>query len=186
MDDFVKDLGLDLNEEDASVEQTPSAAEETAQSEDEQQAREDDAELEERRRKKLEETAEKRQEIESRHANWEQKVADAMVEQLEHVQTTLTSLRTTAASELKDSERIRRDLDTLHGEADKAIRGTEAYLKKLEKEKRSEGEKSRLWERVLGKVWDKFQERVEGLQDLINTWYDELLTKENEEVSRSA
>ena len=185
LDDFVKGLGLDPDE--ASAEQNPSSPGETTISTESssQSAQISEEELEERRRQKLLETAQKRQEIESRHAKWEEKVADAIVAQLEVVQKALTDLRNSASAELKNSVQMRKELDTLHGEADKAIRGTEAYFTKLKNENRSEGEKARLWDRVLNKVWEKFQDRVKGVEATINNWYSDLAAKEVEEVGFS-
>lgn len=177
LDDFVKDLGLDLDdpsEQLSPADESPSAeAIQTGPSEEG---------LEEERRQKQEENAQKRQEIESRHTKWEAKVAEAIVTQREVVQKALTDIRNVGATELQNSQQIRKDLDSMHGEADKAIRGTEAYFAKLKAENRSEGDKAKLWDRVLTKVWDKFQDRVKALETTINTWYDDLVAKETEQV----
>ena len=172
LDDLLAELGLDLEETvstDAPPE--PSVVEE---SEEEKAAREV---------ARLAEVAAKRRELEGRHSRWEEKLSEMIETQKVALKEAIASIRRTGAAELKINLSIRAGIETLNSEAEKALRGTDAYFTKLRTGGKPVAEQARLWDRVLEKVQAKFDERVQDVEELVNNWYEqEVLSKEREEV----
>ena len=129
------------------------------------------------------ETAEKRKDIMERHAKWEEEIDAAMKEQRKALRKVLVASRKVAAGKLKSSPTIRGEVDKLNTEAEKALKGLEAYFKKLAKESKGKDESVRLWDRVLLKVEDKYAERVSVVETMVNEWYMTVLNEELAEVS---
>ena len=94
--------------------------------------------------------------------------------------------RNWSEADLKNSEPIREEIEKLNTESEKALRGTEAYFKKLAKEGRSKEESVRVWDRVLEKVADKYSERVHSVETIVMQWYDGVLNSELAEVCESS
>ena len=130
------------------------------------------------------EVAEKRRELQARHTRWEEKLADAITKQTSVLKSTISEIRRSAAADLKVNLAIREAVEKLHSEAEKALRGTEAYFSKLKEGGKSRDEQSKLWDRVLKKVEVKFEERLQEVEEKVNKWYqDEVLSKEEQAVS---
>ncbi|KAH8110987.1 hypothetical protein DFH11DRAFT_1859633 [Phellopilus nigrolimitatus] len=180
LDGFLDGLGLDVDETVTTsgtleVEPSPSAVEET---EEEKAVRE--AAL-------LAEVAEKRRNLQARHTKWEEKLQAVITAQTAALRKALSSIRKSAAAELKANATIRDAVETLHVEAEKALRGTDAYFAKLKKEGKARDEKVRLWDRVLVKVEAKFDERVRAMEEMVNTWYqEEVEAKEAQEIEKGS
>ena len=182
-DEFIADLGLDGNSGLTPSSPSSSLSPEESASVPAQQVETEEERLE-RLRIKAEENAEKRRDIESRHTKWEEKLQVAVKEQKKALRKALVALRKSGVADLKSSQRIRTEIDTLHSESEKALRGTETYFGKLKKEDKEKDEKVRLWNRVLEKVEAKFAERSKSVDLIVSTWYQEnVLAKEWEEVS---
>jgi len=137
----------------------------------------------ERLRLKAEETAQKRADIEARQAKWETELQAQMERSTSQLQSRLADLRSAAAAELASSVEIRSSIEELVGEAEKYIKGAEIYLKNLKGEARKPDEKLALWDRVVDRVNDKFNERLLTTQGVVNAWYVIILEKELQEVS---
>ncbi|KAI5118675.1 hypothetical protein M0805_003612 [Coniferiporia weirii] len=176
LDDFYAELGLDVDETASTsgvleAESSPSVVEET---EEEKAARE---------AARIAAVAEKRRNIQARHAVWEEKLAATIEEQSIALRDALESIRRTAAVELKTNGVIRDAVETLHTEAEKALRGTDAYFTKLKQGDKPRDEQARLWDRVLGKVQAKFEGRMKSVEEIVNNWYqNEVLSKEGQEI----
>ncbi|THH10345.1 hypothetical protein EW145_g1375 [Phellinidium pouzarii] len=178
LDDFYAELELDVEETTSStdaVEATPSVVQET------------EAEEAARKEAHLAAVAERRRDLETRHAMWEDKLAAAVQVQATVLRDALGSIRSTAAAELKTNWAIRDAVEALHTESEKALRGTDAYFAKLIKSEKPRDEQARLWERVLIKVEAKFDERMKGVEQKVNSWYqEEVLSKEGHEIEKAS
>lgn len=91
-------------------------------------------------------------------------------------------VRKAAATELKGSVEIRREIESLEEDAEKYLRGAEKYLANLKRESRREDEKRTMWTRVVDKVDEKFEQRLTQADAVVNGWYQGVLNKEIEEV----
>jgi hypothetical protein len=160
---FLDDLGF-------SEDHTP--LEEDAIEENEAQSpAEPPPETEEEKAARLARVAAKRKGIMDRHTEWENKLDAAIKEHTQEVRKDLLALRKEAAADLKVQPDIRVDLDDLNAEAEKLAKGAEGYLKNLKKEKRPDADKATLWGRVIDKVENKFQTRLQETEALVNNWY---------------
>ncbi|KAL5492501.1 hypothetical protein ACEPAI_3948 [Sanghuangporus weigelae] len=177
LDDLLAELGLDL-EETISSDAPPPEPSVVEESEEEKAARE---------AKRLAEVAAKRRELEGRHVRWEEKLTDTIEAQKLVLKEALAAIRRTGAAELKINLSIRAGIETLNSEAEKALRGTDAYFTKLRTGGKPVAEQARLWDRVLEKVQAKFDERVQDVEELVNKWYEEeVLSKEREEIEKAS
>lgn len=174
LEDLLADLGLDL-EETISVQPSVVPIIVKEESEEEKAAKQ---------AARVAEVAEKRRELQARHTRWEEKLADAITKQTSVLKSTISEIRRSAAADLKVNLAIREAVEKLHSEAEKALRGTEAYFSKLKEGGKSRDEQSKLWDRVLKKVEVKFEERLQEVEEKVNKWYqDEVLSKEEQAVS---
>lgn len=177
LDLFSTEIGLDLDEvEDEPVVEevlfTPSPEE-------------SDQEREARLNAKAEETAWKRKEITDRHTDWEYQLEDLKREQLETFKLTLLNVRKNAVKSLKKDSYVQRAINEFAADGDKYLRGAESYLKNLIKEKKKQ-EKSALWGRVVQKVKDKFEKRLDEVDRKVGDWYNELSEDEKRLVEKAA
>lgn len=143
----------------------------------------DEEQLEELRLKELEKTAEKRRDITSRHAKWEEKLENLIKEKKKSLRKALVTLRKAAVQELRTNNGVQSAIEQLVGNAEKFLKGAEAYLNNLKTESRPADEKVTSWTRVLTKVDTKFAEHLHDTEDVVNRWYTTHLEKELEEVS---
>ncbi|KAI0272732.1 hypothetical protein BC834DRAFT_966707 [Gloeopeniophorella convolvens] len=169
---FYADLGLDdeppvpVPVEESPVETPPPTEEE----------------LEERRLQELAKTAAKRKDITDRHTKWEEKLDMAIKEKKKSLRKALVAMRKAAVQELEENAEVQSTIDQLVEEAEKFLKGAEAYLANLKKEPRTADEKNALWTKVLAKIDEKFVARLRGTEDVVNGWYKAHLEKEVEEV----
>ncbi len=140
-------------------------------------------ELEERRLQELAKTAEKRRDITSRHAKWEEKLEKAIKERKKSLRKALVASRKAAVQELKTNKDVHSAIEQLVDNAEKFLKGAEAYLNKLKTESQTTDEKLTLWTKVLAKVDTKFTEHLRRTEDVVNRWYTTHLEKEIQEVS---
>ena len=170
---FSTEIGLDLDEsEDAIGEEvrfTPSE-----ESEEEREAR---------LKAKAEETAWKRKEITDRHTDWEYQLEDLKGEQMQVFKLSLYNVRKTAAKMLKKDSSVQRAVDEFAADGDRYLRGAEGYLKNLSKEKKLD--KSVLWERVIQKVEDKYEKRLDDVDRKVGDWYNEVAADEKTMVNKA-
>jgi len=143
----------------------------------------DEEQLEELRLKELEKTAEKRRDITSRHAKWEEKLENLVKEKTKSLRKALVTLRKAAVQELRTSNDVQSAIEQLVGNAEKFLKGAEAYLNNLKAESRPTDEKVTSWTKVLTKVDTKFAEHLHDTEDVVNRWFTTHLEKELEEVS---
>ncbi|TFY83656.1 hypothetical protein EWM64_g358 [Hericium alpestre] len=175
LDVFAADLGLNDEEVKEPEEETPEAVSPPpAMSEEE---------IEEARRLKAVETAEKRRELTSRHADWEEKLEALIKESKKTLRKRLVALRKEAVAELKSSPLIRKTVDQLTAEADKFVKGAEAYIKNLKKNTGKGGERLTLWTRVIEKIENKFFDLLKNTEALMDKWTNEYIAKEQNEVN---
>lgn len=135
-------------------------------------------EREAQRRARAERTAEVRADIERRHAQWEKGVEETIAVNKKALRKSLVAIRKAAVAELKQNVAIREEVEGLMEDAEKFLRGAEKYLANLQKEKRTLEEKQIVWERVLGKLDEKFQERLGQTEAIVNGWYQGVLSEE--------
>ena len=168
LDAFSAEIGLDLDEPDdeESVLFAPPPVE-------------SDEEREARLKAKAEETAWKRKDITDRHTDWEYQLEDLKREQMETFRLALFNIRKVAAKNLKKDSDIQRAINEFAADGDKYLRGAENYLKTLIKGEKKQ-EKRALWERVVRKVKDKFEKRLDEVDRKVGDWYNEI--SENEQV----
>ena len=139
--------------------------------------------LEERRLQELAKTAEKRRNIISRHTKWEEKLEKAIKENKKSLRKALVALRKAAVQDLKTNKDVQSGVEQFVENAEKFLKGAEAYLNKLKMESQTTDEKVILWTKVLAKIDTKFTEHLHRTEDVVNKWYTEHLTKEVQEVS---
>ena len=168
LDAFSAEIGLDLDEpgEEEQVLFAPLPVE-------------SDEEREARLKAKAEETAWKRKDITDRHTDWEYQLEDLKREQMETFRLALFNIRKVAAKTLKKDSDIQRAINEFAADGDKYLRGAENYLKNLVKGEKKQ-EKRALWERVIQKVKDKFEKRLDEVDRKVGDWYNEI--SENEKI----
>lgn len=139
--------------------------------------------MEELRLEKLAKTAEKRRDITSRHAKWEEKIDDMIKEKKKTLRKALVAMRKAAVQELGTNNDVQSAIEQLVENAEKFLKGAEAYLSNLKTESRSAEEKATSWTKVLAKVDTKFTEHLHNTEDVVNGWYTAHLEKELQDVS---
>ncbi|KAH9987154.1 hypothetical protein BJV74DRAFT_842836 [Russula compacta] len=165
---FYADIGLD-NEEPEAEEPEEEVATEIPSLDEEQ--------LEELRLQNLANTAEKRRDIMSRHAN-------AVKQKKKALRKALVALRKAAVQELQTNTEVQSAIEQLVENAEKFLRGSEAYINNLKTESRTTDEKVALWTKVLAKVEAKFTENLRHTEDVVNGWYTRHLEEEIREVKQ--
>ena len=178
LDEFTRELGFD---EPGTMETTetidhPPEPPEVTESEEEKAERERQEEIK---------TATKRADIENRHTQWEMKLKELVRTKKKSLRKALVAIRKLAAVELKENKEIRAEVDGVAAEAEKYLKGAEAYLKSLRRESKSDAVKDSLWHNLLGKVDAKFRERLTAMDQVVNDWYGNVLAKEVGEVGCS-
>jgi len=168
LDAFSAEIGLDLDEPDD--EEHVLFAPPPVESDEEREAR---------LKAKAEETAWKRKDITDRHTDWEYQLEDLKKEQMETFRLALFNIRKVAAKTLKKDSDIQRAINEFAADGDKYLRGAENYLKNLIKGEKKQ-EKKALWERVVQKVKDKFEKRLDEVDRKVGDWYNEI--SENEKI----
>lgn len=143
----------------------------------------DEEQLEELRQQKLAKTAQKRRDITTRHAKWEEKLDNVIKEKKKTLRKALVALRKTAVQELKTNRDVHFAVEQLVESTEKFLKGAEAYFNKLKTETQTTDEKVTLWTKVLAKIDTKFNEHLRRTEDVVNVWYTALLEKEMQEVS---
>lgn len=139
--------------------------------------------LEERRLQELAKTAEKRRNIMSRHSKWEEKLEKVIKENKKSLRKALVALRKAAVQDLKTNNDVHLAIEQLVENAEKFLKGAEAYLNKLKSESQTTDEKVTLWTKVVAKIDTKFTEHLRRTEDVVNGWYTNHLEKEIQEVS---
>lgn len=174
IEDFVAQLGLEDEESEASIEEPDPTPEVILETPEEKAAREA------AQRAKV---ADKRRNIEARHKKWEDKLASTIESQSVVLRRAIIAHRKSAVADLKKNSAVREVIGTFDSEAQKALRGTHAYIAKLKGSEKSRDEQTRLWERVIERVQAKIEGRMKEVEEVVNKWYqDEVLAKENGEV----
>ena len=176
LDSFAAEIGLDLDEAEDEFEddETPFLY----------PLEESDEEREAKRKAKAEETAWKRQEITDRHTDWEYRLDDLKTEHLEVFKLSLHNYRKNSVKTMKENSEVRRAINGFSADGDKYLRGAETYLKNLIQEKKQD--KSALWERVVKKLKEKFEARLDDLDGTVGKWHDEVTASEGSLVEKVA
>lgn len=180
LESFYADLGIndeDLEKLDAAPQKAQ--VDEAPQPTRVEMTPEERAEME---RQKEQKTAEKRKKIIARHTEWENQLEENVKEQRKALRKALVASRKAAVADLKSSDAIHEEIEKLNSESEKALKGTEAYFKKLAKEGRGKEESMRVWDRVLEKVADKYSERVHSVETIVMKWYEGVHNNELAEV----
>ena len=172
LESFSAEIGLDeVDEEFEEVQFTP--------------PQESDEERQARLKAKAEETAWKRKEITDRHTDWEYQLEDLKREQMEIYRLTLLNIRKNAAKALKKDPTLQRAIDAFAADGDRFLKGAESYLKNLIKEKKEDKDKGTLWERVVQKVEDKFEKRLDDVDRKVGDWYNGVAANERKLVEKA-
>ncbi|KAI0316770.1 hypothetical protein OF83DRAFT_1125077 [Amylostereum chailletii] len=176
LDAFYAELGLSDEEMPVTSFEPPAPRETPALTPEEE---------EELKRKQAAIVAEKRAVLLARHIKWEDELDALVKEQKKTLRKTIVNMRKVAVQELKANEDIKTSIDNLVEEAERYLKGAEAYLNNLKKETRKDDEKSGLWDRVLEKVQTKFSTRLTETEELVNGWYQSRMDLEIQEVSQA-
>lgn len=171
LDAFYAELGLDQSEPEEEEQTSFSAPSE-----------ETDAEREVRLAALQAAILEKRKDLTARHEKWEAQIDSLVVDQRKVLKTALNTLRKSAVAELNEHKEITKAVEGLVDIAEKYLKGAEGYLKNLDKDERKEDEKKALWARVVDKVDEKFTDRLQETEVIVNQWYGLVLEAELEEV----
>ena len=129
-----------------------------------------------------EKTARDRATLLGRHTKWEAQLVEEIQTRKKALRKTLVAIRKAAVVELKGNEQIRNEIDSLIEDGEKYLRGAEKYLANLLKESRKIEEKRTIWDRIVGKVEEKFNDRLEKTEEMVNGWYQGVLNNELAEV----
>lgn len=168
---FLRDLGTEPDASspaDPAPEETPS---EPQQTETPEQAAE-------RLRLKELETAEKRANIVGRHENWERQVQALTDKHVAGLPGILHKLRAESIAALDAANHP----ETMQKDADKALKNTEAFIKKLVSDSGSGEQKVALLDNVVSKVQKRFEDGAGVLSNNIVTWWEGVRRVESEEV----
>lgn len=176
LDAFYADIGL-YNEEPEEVPESEHDTEDPLLSEEQ---------LEELRLTKLAETAEKRRDITGRHSKWEEKLDETIKEQKISLRRILVAMRKAAVQDFRTNTDVKSAIDQLVENADKLLKGAEAYLTNLRKESRPLEEKATFWTKVLAKVDTKFTSYLRHIEDVVDRWHTSYLDREREQVKLAA
>ena len=122
LEDFVAQLGLEVEEPEQEAAVPVHTPEQVSESPEEKAARE---------AAKLAKIADKRKNIVRRHTEWEDKLASAIESQSVVLRRAIIALRKAAVEDLKTNGAVRDVVGTFDTEAQKALRGTHAYITKL-------------------------------------------------------
>lgn len=170
IDDFLRDIGLD---------ETPASADEPQeQAPVISQPEIAEPDPEERRAA----TAERRANIVGRHEAWQAKL-EALISLREGTfREALDEFRKGAVKELGEMYPADKGVvGNVESEAGRLMKGLEGYLQKL-KAKESVDEEKEKWGKVVGKVEERFTEKVRGVQGEVHEWYMGVREGEGREV----
>lgn len=179
LDAFYADLGLNL-EDDTDTDKAADADDAETVPVRHEESEEEKAE---RLRLRAIETAKKRADITGRHSKWERDLEELIKNKRKELRKNLVTLRKGAVTELKNNADIRAQIEELVTETEKFLRGAEVYLKNMKKEKKTDEEKTGLWERIVKKIEEKFELKMNEVEGTVNSWYKEILNQEVAEVS---
>lgn len=169
LDAFLRELGAD------------EAAPEPEAVPEEPQHTETPEEAEERQRLKTLETAEKRADILRRHDEWEQKVKALTATHIAGLPAIIRGIRSEAVAELAEATY----LDAMRKDADRALKNTDAFVKKLVGDASSQEDKLALLENLVNKVQRKHEEAAAAANDEIKSWWEGVRQAEGSAVSTS-
>ncbi|KAH9940873.1 uncharacterized protein BXZ73DRAFT_75400 [Epithele typhae] len=131
----------------------------------------------------LAKVANKRADITSRHTKWEERLDERISANKKALRKSLVAIRKAAVVEVKEGA-VRKEMESLVADWEKYMRGAEKFLANLSKEKGKPENKRAKWDRVLTKLDDKFAERLQQTEALVNGWYEGVLDKELEQMNR--
>ncbi|QRW03177.1 hypothetical protein RhiLY_02176 [Ceratobasidium sp. AG-Ba] len=148
------------------------------------ESEESEEQIAERERLKKEETARKRADIEQRHAKFEQDIHALGKNAVEDLDIFLNAVRGVASADLQ--RRARDHVNTLKTEAEKGLKGTQAYLNKLKGEAKGGAIKVALFDDVCDKVEKRFMETAKNVSDIVSSWLTEMRIEEEKEANTAA
>ena len=127
-------------------------------------------ELAERARLKKEETAHKRADLEARHTKWEEKLKKTGEAAKKELVAALATSRESALHGINNENGVIQTTIADLKEALKAKKHLRLYFEELKKDKKSDEQKFKDWTKVLGRVDEKFNEKVKETQDKLQKW----------------
>jgi len=116
------------------------------------------------------ETAHKRAALEARHTKWEEKLKEAGEAAKEQLVDALTASRESAVHDINNKNGVIQSTIADLKEALKAKKHLQLYFEELKKDKKSDEHKFKDWTKVLGRVDEKFNEKVKETQDKVQKW----------------
>ncbi|KAG9017029.1 hypothetical protein FRB90_002038 [Tulasnella sp. 427] len=134
----------------------------------------------ERQRQKELEVAEKRAEILGRHDKWERQVQELAEKHIAGLAGLLEKLRTESIGSLEAAKYA----ETMQKDADKALKNTEAFIKKLVSDPGTEEQKISLLDNVISKVKKRFEDGAGVLSNNVVTWWESVSRTESEEIEK--
>lgn len=141
-------------------------------------------EIAERKRLLAIETREKRIEITGRHTQWEVRLEERGKEILAEVLEQVNKLRAHVSSDVGNNEAISKLITGYENEANKAIKGVEAFFeKRIKIGKKVEESVVKTWEGILKKVGKKFDDKKREVEKEMQEYYNAYLEEEAEVAS---
>lgn len=166
---FLRELGAgDPEAEPPSPEAVPEEASQTA-SESRQS----------RKRETAAETAAKRADIVGRHEKWQSQISELSEKQVAELPKVLEGIRAEAVEELT----AQNFADALNEEADRALKNTEAFVKRLVAGPGPSDVKISRLNDLVGKVQKKFEDSATRLSGIVASWWRDVQQVEGEAVS---
>jgi hypothetical protein len=180
LDDFYASLGLDDTLQEALKTESVADQSEATIVEDE-----DPEVVHAREAEKAAELAAKRAALLVRHVKWEDDIDAEIATQSAALRSKILEIRENAVKDLDDNKEIAAKEELFVSETEKYLKGIEIYFKNLKTENRKDEEKRGMWSKVVGKVDQKFKERLSEFQGFVHEWYVQVANAEIEEVGVS-
>ncbi|KAG8698991.1 hypothetical protein FRC08_005586 [Ceratobasidium sp. 394] len=156
----------------------------TPEPESAQPVEETEEQIAERERLGKIETARKRADLEQRHTKFEHDIHELGRSAVEDFQIYLDAVRGVAAADL--NRRAKEHVATLKNEAEKGLKGTEAYLKKLKGAAQGGAIKVALFDDVCEKVEKRFLDTAQNVSSIVSAWWSEMRAEEQKEANIAA
>jgi hypothetical protein len=141
-------------------------------------------EIAERKRLLAIETREKRIEITGRHTQWEARLEERGKEELAELIKQVNELRAHVSNDVGNNEEISKLLNGFENEANRAIKGVEAFFeKRIKIGKKVEESVIKTWEDVLKKVDKKIDDKEREVEKEMQEYYNSYIEEESARAS---
>ncbi|KAG9123335.1 hypothetical protein FRC07_015075 [Ceratobasidium sp. 392] len=149
-----------------------------------QPVEETEEQIAERERAQKIETARKRADLNQRHTKFETDVHALGKSAVEDLELYLVAVRGVAAADL--NRRAKDHVATLKNEAEKGLKGTDAYLNKLKGVAKGGAIKVAMFDDVCEKVEKRFMDTAQNVSLTVSAWWGEMRVEEQKEANTAA